>query len=245
VLLGGDHARLAGRAAGHLQGLVEQPPDEIRVLVPYGCGVPLVSGPWSFRRERPGVRGGSVGSPPRTKVDDTVLDLLAEASSARQVEGWVTTAVQQRLTTAERLRRTADARRALPYRHLLVSLLGDVDAGVRSPLELDYLRDVERGHELPVGQRQQRQRGTEVDVCYEEQATLVELDGRVGHSGADRFRDMSRDNAAAVDGLLTLRFGHADVHDTPCEVAWQVAEVLVRRGWAGLPVACPRCPPRW
>ena len=32
------------------------------------------------------------------------------------------------------------------------------------------------------------------DVDYEEYGLLVELDGRRGHDGAGRFRDMNRDN---------------------------------------------------
>lgn len=63
VLLGGDSARLGGAAAGHLQ------------------------------QERPGVRGRSVGGPPRLGVEDVLLDLGLEATEA-EVIGLVTKAVQ-------------------------------------------------------------------------------------------------------------------------------------------------------
>jgi hypothetical protein len=58
-------------------------------------------------------------------------------------------------------------------------VLVDVRDGVRSPIELDYLRDVERAHGLPVGQRQFARRNTEADVYYTDYGLLVELDGRL------------------------------------------------------------------
>ena len=122
-------------------------------------------------------------------------------------------------------------------------MLSDVAKGVESPLELRYLRDVERAHGLPEGQRQRYRGGLRhrTDVSYDEFAVLVELDGRLGHEGAGRFRDMRRDNDFALRALLTLRYGWPDVVDRPCEVAFQVATVLADRGWTGLFGRCHRC----
>lgn len=47
--------------------------------------------------------------------------------------------------------------------------------------------------------------------CTPDYGLLIELDGRIGHTGDGRFRDMRRDNAAATDGLATLRYGWHDV----------------------------------
>ena len=44
---------------------------------------------------------------------------------------------------------------------------------------------------------------------------------------------------ALVDGLLSLRYGHADLVGRPCQIAHQVARVLQRRGWDGSPTRCP------
>jgi hypothetical protein len=52
---------------------------------------------------------------------------------------------------------------------------------------------------------------------------------------------MHRDNRFVLAALPTLRYGWADVLDRPCEVAAQVATVLVQHGWSGLPGRCPRC----
>lgn len=76
-------------------------------------------------------------------------------------------------------------------------------------------------------------------MLYDEFATIVELDGQL-HI-ARRFRDMRRDNAALLDGEVTLRYGWSDVTARPCQVAWEVAALLTSRGWSGLPTRCPRC----
>jgi hypothetical protein len=115
--------------------------------------------------------------------------------------------------------------------------------GVESELELRYLRDVERAHRLPEGNRQ-CYRGAlrhRSDVGYDAFALLVELDGRLGHEGAGRFRDYRRDNDFALRQLLSLRYGWFDVVDRPCAVAFQVGSVLVSRGWRGVPERCDRC----
>jgi very-short-patch-repair endonuclease len=243
VLIGGDAARLGGRAAAFLHDLVAKPPDQIEVLVPASRAAPAVSGVWYFRRERAGVRSqASVGSPPRLSVEDTVLDLVDEPDcTARDAVNWLTMAVQARKTAPERILRAAQGRHFLRQRRLVEEVLVDVGAGVRSPLELDYLREVERAHRLPVGRRQVGRRNTEVDVFYEDYGLLVELDGRLGHTGMGRFRDMRRDNAATTDGLATLRYGKAAVFGTPCEVAREVSANLVRLGWHGTPQRCARC----
>jgi very-short-patch-repair endonuclease len=243
VLIGGDSARVGGRAAAHLWDLTADPPRSIQILIPATGATPRVTGPWYFRRERRGARQPrSYGDPPRTTLEDTVLDLVDDPDAdARAVVHWVTTAVQTRRTTPQRLRAAAEARHFLRHRRLLGVLLTDVVAGVRSPLELNYLRCVERAHGLPLGRRQQSQRGTEVDVEYEGYGLLVELDGRLGHKGMGRFKDMRRDNRATTDGLATLRYGWADVYGEPCAVAAEVGQNLRLRGWSGMVTPCPRC----
>ena len=76
-------------------------------------------------------------------------------------------------------------------------------------------------------------------MLYDEYATIVELDGLARLRRI--LRDMRRDNTALLEGLVSLRFGWPDVTEHPCRVAWQVAAVLVARGWSGLPTRCPRC----
>ncbi len=242
VLIGGDEARIGGLAAAHLHGLHPPEPVPIEILVPERSR-PRVDGPWVFRRERVGARRyPATGLPPRLSVEDTVLDLVdVPDCDDRSAVNWIATAVSARLTTPQRILRAADHRGRLRSRALLHQILDDVRAGVRSPLERDYLVKVERAHQLPEGRRQVGRRGTEVDVLYEYYGLIVELDGRIGHTGMGRFRDMRRDNVSTTDGLATLRYGKVDVFGIPCAVAEEVGTNLLLRGWAGPRTRCRNC----
>ena len=242
-MIGGDAARLGGLSAAYLHQWTPDPPAQLEVLVPASAGPPTVAGPWYFRRERDGVRSrAQIGSPPRLSVEDTVLDLIDDPDcDARSAVNWLTVAVQTRRTTPKRILRAVRNRHFARQRALIEDVLADVADGVRSPIELDYLRNVERPHGLPVGRRQARRGHTEIDVLYDEFGLVVELDGRLGHTGMGRFRDMRRDNLATTEGLATLRYGHADVFGLPCEVALEVAGNLLRRGWTGFPTRCDHC----
>jgi hypothetical protein len=241
-LLGGDGARVGGLAAAHLVRLCDDAPDVVDVLVPPGRRVARADPRWRFLHERAGVRRpGGRGSPPRIDVEDTVLD-LCDVGTELEVVGWVTAAVQRGLTTPDRLRRRVEERHRLRHRRLVLELLPDVALGAQSSLEVRYLRDVERPHGLPTATRNRRNGSVYLtDVDYDPYALLVELDGLLGHEGQGRFRDMKRDNVHVVLGRPTLRYGHADVLEQPCAVAREVAGMLVRCGWTGLPLRCPRC----
>ena len=93
-----------------------------------------------------------------------MLDLVNDPDGQdRDVINWLTVAVNSRRTTPRKLLRAAERRHFNPRRALIVKILGDVTAGARSPLEIDYLDLVERAHGLPEGRRQQSRRGTEVE----------------------------------------------------------------------------------
>jgi hypothetical protein len=174
--------------------------------------------------------------PPRTRIEETVLDLVAEARSVDEVATWVTRACQRRLTTPGRLAEALAARKKIRWRGPLVAMVADVAEGAQSPLEVEYLRRVERAHGLPAGVRNRRWGDRHVrwiDVDLDEFETRVELDGRLGHEDEGRFRDRRRDNRSTVSGKATLRYGHADVFGDPCGVATEVATVLATRGWSG------------
>lgn len=233
-----------------LHGLVADAPEQVGVYVPVPRR-PESRGRLRFHGEWTGMRGASVGSPPRTSVPDTVLD-LCDLTAEGQVVNVVLQALQERRTTVARLQAAVERRSRLRHRLLLTDLLADAAEGAESALELRYLRDVERAHGLPAGTRQHQRRhplGRDVrDVRYDAFATVVELDGRRGHDGAGRFRDMRRDNRAVVDGEAVLRYGWWDVVERACVAARQVGGVLGLRGCPDRPRPCPRCrrvPVRW
>ena len=245
ILLGGAGSRLGAESSGFLHKLLVVPPEVIDVLVPRVRRV-RVAGPWRFVRERPTSRSPTtIGAPPRLAVETTVLDLAA-AGSVSDVVHLVTRAVQLRITTPSRLLACLDNRARHPYRRLLADFLADVAEGAESPLELGYLRNVERAHGLPRGRRQCQRVGQRYysDVGYDAYRLLVELDGRLGHEGDGRFRDMERDNRFVLAAMATLRYGWYDIETRPCAVAAQVAEALTSRGWTGQLRPCRRCTPR-
>lgn len=239
VLIGGDRACLGGRAAGRLHELVEDEPRLVTVLIPEYARRADRPG-WQFIRQPAGYRLPARGGPPRTAVEDATLDLCAGASE-REVVDLLTRAVQSHRTTPEHLLRRLARRSRAGHRELIRSVLTDVAEGAHSPLELRYLKDVERAHGLPKGRRQAPRGRCLRDVLYEEFALVAELDGRPGHEGVARFRDMARDNRALLAGEATLRLGWADVTGDPCGVAWVVAQVLRQRGWRGELLRCHRC----
>lgn len=242
VLIGGSRSALALQGAAVLHGLAQGEPLPIQVLVPHQRRV--VNRPWvRFQRQRDRVRMPvTAARPARTRLEDTVIDLCAVAEP-EEVITWITKAVQRRLTTPAHLLTALRARHAVRHRVLIEQVLGDAAAGVHSQLEYRFGRDVARPHGLPPGQRQFRILATNrlADVGYEEFRLLIELDGRIGHVEEGMWRDRRRDNAHAVDGWLTLRFGWWEILRSPCGVAADIAAVLRGRGWTGQLRGCSVC----
>lgn len=69
-----------------------------------------------------------------------------------------------------------------------------------------------------------------VDFAYPDVKVILEADGRVWHQRiADLSRDRSRDNEAAREGWLTLRFMWEHLRDDPSDVGATVREVRANR----------------
>ncbi|MGD8214464.1 hypothetical protein [Aestuariimicrobium sp. Y1814] len=123
-------------------------------------------------------------------------------------------------------------------------MLNWVEFGIESPLEMRYVRDVERAHGLPRGTPQvSKSARTRTDMVYDKWSTLVELDGQLGHRGVHETRDAGRDARHLAQGLATLRFGWADVAHRPCTTAQLVGQVFRNQGWKGKLKLCPQCTP--
>jgi hypothetical protein len=184
-------------------------------------------------------------APRRTRIERTVLDLLAGKRSADEALGLVADAVRDRATTADRLKAALDRRPNTRWRKVILEALPDVGAGAHSALEIRDAK-LRRRHGLPMGKRQVGRLGdgTEyLDIVIEEWRLHVELDGRLGHDrGRERWRDMRRDNRSEVQQFRHLRYGWSDMVDRPCEVALEQAVILRQQGWKGEFRACRSCP---
>ena len=240
-----------GAAASHdtalwLAGLREEAIDPVHIVIPASRRV----------LRQPGIRihlsrtladaGRAIvhpsAAPPRIRLEDALLD-QCEAETAGQAAHLVLSAIQRRLTTADRIRTAIDARSRHRWRRLILEVLGETRDGAASTLELRYRRDVELRHRLPTGIRNRREAAPTGgnwyrDVRYPSWRVIVELDGREAHPAHRAFRDLRRDNWAAVGGDTALRYGWRDVAGSPCAVAEQVALVLAGHGWTGRASPC-------
>lgn len=250
VLSAGQGAVLSHETAAELHGLTDRPAQTIHVTVPVQRRVKAAEEISLHRSARAvdAVQGGS--KPPRTKVEETVLDLTQAAKTFDDVCGWVTRAIARELTDETRLHAAMRARDRLRWRADLDELIAAAARGDHSVLEFRYHRDVERAHGLPESARQVPfatpggKRGRR-DRVYEGYGVVVELDGRLAHPAEQQSRDKARDNAAAAAGQQTLRYGWAQVKWEACATAAEVATVLRVHGWDGRPRPCsPGCPVR-
>lgn len=255
VLRGGPGAALSYDTAAELDRLVDKPSSFIHVTVGPGRQATL------SLRERQGPAPKIIfhrcarieqvrhpaRTPPRTRIEETTLDLIELSPNIDQALAWLASACGRRLTTPELLLGSMAARPRLRWRTELICALTDVGGGVHSVLEWHYVRGVERSHGLPRAERQAVSRvggrTRYLDNHYQEFGVAVELDGQAAHPAEARWRDIHRDNASAEAGIVTLRYGWADVMDEPCRVAAEIARVLRNHGWNGRPRPCgPGCP---
>lgn len=243
LLYAGRGAALSHASAAYRQGLTSTAPRVIDVTVPSARRVAPTGGVHVHHRTG---RLLASGRPPTTWRGDTVVDLVAAARSVDDAVGWVCRAARAGASPPE----IADAlARRRPFRNaaLLGEIVAEVRAGIESPLERRYHRDVEGRHALPRAHLQVCEvvRGLWIraDGIYEGYGVRVELDGNLGHPGGRTDADTWRDNAVLLASAdLTLRYRWRHVAATPCATAAQLAEALARGGWRGKPRRCgPHC----
>lgn len=236
-------AALGGRSAARAHGLQGDGDDaDIELVVDHAR---RVDDPPGVRTRR--IRAFEAATlmnlgPPRLRVEHAVLALAAGAATEDATVAVLADACQRRRTTATRLCTALAATLRLPRSRLVAAVLEDLATGACSALERRYLRGVERPHGLPTATRQRHVRSGRTtafrDVDYVELATVVELDGRLGHEEpTDRWADLDRDLDTAIDQRLTVRLGWHQVLQ-PCRVAAAVAILLIARGWEGTPIPC-------
>ncbi|MFD0783215.1 DUF559 domain-containing protein [Micromonospora azadirachtae] len=238
----GNRAVLAwadGRAAlSHLSalavwGLYRQAAGELLHLsVPAGVGL----------RSRPGVtvhrrielsnvmarRGLTVTRLERSLVDSWPL-LPAGKRRAPVIR-----AVNDRLSTPQRLMSALETTPKLADRAVLRSLLTQLAEGCRSPLEIWGHERVFTGPEMPLFQRQVPvrlgPRNVYLDLYAEHERVNIELDGATTH-GDPRQReiDLRRDARLAVLGILVVRFTHRRLTHEPESVRRETLAILANR----------------
>lgn len=237
VLRAGPSAALSHHTAAELYGLLTEPAPAIHVSVPSGSQVARPRGVVMHYSGRLGQSRHPALAPPRTRVEDSVLDLAEISPGADEAASLILRAVASRRTTPDRLLEAMRRRPKMRGRDGLLQALGAAADGAHSLLEYRYIHRVERPHGLPPGRRQapvrMGGRTQYQDLSYEGHALVVELDGRAAHPQWFRWADIRRDNATAATGQVTLRYGWDDVTQHPCRTAQEVAAALREHGWQG------------
>jgi hypothetical protein len=253
LLRAGPEAVLSHQTAAELYGLLKQPSPLIQLTVP-AANNPVKHGPIPgvvvHRSRILEVTRHPVLSPPRTRIEHTVLDLIEEMDDPADRYDLICRAIGSRLTTAVRLREALDRRSRFRDRREAEFALGDAGRGALSNLERWYLRGVERRHRLPVATRQARVRiggkNSYLDNVYEDYLVCVELDGAAAHPAGEQWRDKRRDRRTlAFEKIVTMRFGYLDLRtqEAQCRTASEVVRVLRHRGpWVGVRCRLAGCP---
>jgi hypothetical protein len=240
VLRAGTGGVLSHQTAAELWGLVDGTSPVIHVMVPHESrpercgpipGVVIHRSRWLERARHP------VLMPPRTRVEETVIDLMDSAPTFDEKYNWICRAIGRRRTTAMRIREALDARPRMQWRFEIELALGYANGGALSVLELRYARGVERAHGLPIATRQARIRqetgNRYLDNLYAEYRACVEIDGAAAHPVDEQWRDKRRDRwNAAHEGIDTIRIGVPDLvsRERMCRVAADVTRWLNGRG---------------
>ncbi len=248
VLRAGPGAALSHHTAAELDGLTDRPSKIIHVTVGHERRVRIAAGDRHELAPRIVVhRSGRIDAirhpvrtPPRTRAEETVVDLTQLSASFDDAFSWLSRGCGRRLVTPQLVHTAVGMRRRVRWRDEILGALPLIADGVHSYLEYRYVRDVEQAHGLPTAERQAKfirgvrfPRSQYLDNLYEPFGVVVELDGSAAHLVEDRWRDIHRDNFFATLGIMTLRFSWPDVTRRSCPVAVGVGDVLHTRGWDG------------
>jgi hypothetical protein len=253
VLRAGRGAALSHHTAAELDGLADRPGKIIHVMVSHDRRVRIAADERHdlaprivvHRTARIDAVRHPARTPPRTRVEETVVDLTQLSDRFEDAFSWLSRGCGRRLVTPHLVRAAVLERRRVRWRDEILGALPVVTNGVHSYLEYRYVRDVEHAHGLPAATRQARfvrgvrfSRSGYLDNLYEPFGVAVELDGAAAHPVEDRWADIHRDNFCARLGILTMRYSWTDVTHHPCETAASLSDVLHRRGWDGRPHRC-------
>jgi len=228
---------LSHSTALDLWGLRRQPTSEpMHLSVPLGCGLRSQSDVVVHQR-----RGFTLGPPevaiqggvPVTRVERALVEswpLLPETDR----RGPIIRAVNERLTTPQRLQGELERVPKLTGRAALCVLVERLTAGCRSELEIWGHDRIFTGPGMPRFARQfpVRAGGRTVylDVYAEVERVNFELDGATTH-GAPQQReiDLRRDALLATCGILVVRYAHRRLVQEPDQVRQEVLAILARR----------------
>jgi len=233
ALHAGPRATLAARTALAVAGLTGWDEESVHVLVPRGVAVPPMKGAIVHECRRPLGSRDAVGAPRRTSVERSAIDAGRWSGDPRAACGLLAAVVQQRLSTADRLRRELLAAGRIRHRRLLLTVLGDIEGGAHALSEIDFVVLCRRAGLPPPGQqvvrtdRSGRRRYLDARWQLPDGRTItVEIDGALHLAVLTYWDDMYRGNELVISGEHVLRYPSLAVRLDPIRVVEQLRRAL-------------------
>ena len=177
-------------------------------------------------------RGSAIGG--LTALEPAALLYAGYTRSASAALGLIAAAVQQRLTTPERLLIEIDRMQPLRRAKRPKSALGAIGEGSHSLAELRVLRMC-RTHDLPLPVRQTRRRDASGRVRYTDaewrlpsgKVVILEVDGAF-HMDVEHWEgDIIRERDLVTTGAVVLRCTDRELADEPSHIARSLRAVGV------------------
>jgi hypothetical protein len=222
VLNAGAIVAISARTAAADYGLVGWGAECIEIVVPHGTHVPPGLGldvkvHESRRFSAEDIHPGR--AIPTVWVERALVDAAVWSTRPRTGCGILAAGVQQRLTTAPRLREVLQLAGAVRHRRVLAAALADIEGGAQAMSEIDFLRFCRR-HGLPRPLLQAVRldpngKRRYLDATFRRQdgrLVRVEIDGALHLVVTAYWGDMSRGNELVIDDELVLRFPSYVVH---------------------------------
>ncbi|MBV9485045.1 MAG: hypothetical protein JO246_03215 [Frankiaceae bacterium] len=170
--------------------------------------------------------------PPMTSLERSTIDAAVWSKDIRTAFRICVAPVQQRLTTATRLRRELLAAGAVHFRRPLLLFLADLEGGAEALSEVVFLRWCRR-HRLPKPETSVRYdrngRRRYLDATFrlpDGSALFVEIDGGIHLLLMVRWEDTIKDNDAVLANRKTLRFASAAIYADDPRALRQLREAL-------------------
>lgn len=229
VLLTRKPAALCGLTAIAVDGLTGFECDTVHVIVAHDTHAAMPR--WvkiheSRRFSASDIVGNGI---PRTPASRSAVDAATWSRAPRRACAILCAAVQQRLTTAERL--ASELRLAGPIRHakIMREIVGDISGGGHTLAEID-LAPLAREAGLPSPRRQALRREPSGRVRYldaefdlpDGRTLAVEIDGAVHLQTQKWWDDLDRQNELVIAGDHVLRFPSVTVRLEPAKVVDQL-----------------------
>lgn len=227
---------LAARTAAAEHGLVGWQADCVEIVVPKGTLIPPGLGidvkVHESRRFSPDDIHVGRGLP-QVRVERALVDAAVWSRACRTACGLMAAGVQQRLTTAARLRAELEAAGAVRHRRVLLAALADIEGGAEAVSEIDFIRFCRRnGLPKPVHQEVRRDdsgRRRYLDATLhgpDGRLVHVEIDGALHLVAQTYWADMARGNDLLIAETVVLRFPSYVIHSNDSVAVTQLRRAL-------------------